>query len=432
MKSLLVVVVFIALATLVAGQAGGQAGCSSAYDVTTPLNPTPFTVLSNNEDAQVFSPNPCSTIAPSTSGSVWYTLTPTAGAVVTLSTCEPGTNFDTTISIFTGGCSGLECVSASDSSTCQATSTHAEIKFLAQGGKYYIAVGGSNNAKGSFQLAFSESAVLPVGCYEAITIPGPFVNDPVYVVASTANMGGLPPSAPACGSLSSLSHIAWYSVTLTPGLAATVSTCNVGTNFDTILAIYSGPDCLNLACVTSNDDYSCSVGSSSSSTVQFSVNTTTPYHIAVSGYNSAYGDFELSIIQRLGNIGCRKAPTFAVSNGASISGSTSPTGIVTEEDPCSSAAPGSPAAYYELSFTAFTEVTLTTCNSGTNFDTKLLVWSGDCGAPTCVAYDDDSSCTFSSLYSTVTFTPVSGTKYFVVVTGYSTSYYGDYVLSASQ
>ena len=281
-------------------------------------------------------------------------------------------------------------------------------------------------------MAFSESAVLPIGCYEAITIPGPFVNDPVLVVASNVNLGGLPPSAPACGSLSSFSHIAWYQVTLTPGLVATISTCNVGTNFDTIISVYGGPDCLNLACVATNDDASCSVGSSSASTVQFSVNTTTPYHIAVSGYSTGTGNFELSVVQRLGNVGCRKAPMFAVSDGASISGTTSPTGIVTEEDPCNTASPGTPAAYYELTFTTFTEVTLTTCNSGTDFDTKLLIWSGDCGAPTCVAYDDDATCSFSSLYSTVTFTPVSGTRYFAIVTGYNTSNYGSYVLSASQ
>src|SRR3990167_10568841 len=151
--SLLAVVLFVALATVVSGQAGGQTGCSSAYVVTTPLNPTPFTVLSNNENAQPLSiSNPCTNISPSSSGSVWYTLTPTAGAVVTLSTCEPGTNFDTTISVFIGGCSALECVTSSDSSSCQATSTHAEIKFLAQGSTYYIAVGGNSNAKGKYNF----------------------------------------------------------------------------------------------------------------------------------------------------------------------------------------------------------------------------------------------------------------------------------------
>ena len=59
--------------------------------------------------------------------------------------------------------------------------------------------------------------------------------------------------------------------------------------------------------------------------------------------------------------------------------------------------------------------TLTMCGSA--YDTKIGVFSGTCAALTCVTGNDD----FCGFSSQVTFNTVSGTTYFVLVTGFSTA-----------
>jgi hypothetical protein len=67
------------------------------------------------------------------------------------------------------------------------------------------------------------------------------------------------------------------------------------------------------------------------------------------------------------------------------------------------------------------QMTATTC-SATGFDTKLGIFTGSCGAFTCVAgNDDDATCSFSGLRSSVNWTATSGTTYYIYVTGFGTS-----------
>jgi hypothetical protein len=62
------------------------------------------------------------------------------------------------------------------------------------------------------------------------------------------------------------------------------------------------------------------------------------------------------------------------------------------------------------------QVTLSTDNPSTNFDTKIHVYSGSCGFLTCVAGDDDSGTGSTSL---VTFTAQPNTQYRIRVGGYN-------------
>ena len=73
-------------------------------------------------------------------------------------------------------------------------------------------------------------------------------------------------------------------------------------------------------------------------------------------------------------------------------------------------------------------VTISTCNTGTDFDTQLRVYSGSCAGLTCVTgNDDDSSC---GLSSTVNFDAFVGTDYYILVHGFSTSE-GNYEMSVN-
>ena len=71
-------------------------------------------------------------------------------------------------------------------------------------------------------------------------------------------------------------------------------------------------------------------------------------------------------------------------------------------------------------------VTVATCTS--SFDTYLRVYDGSCGAFTaCMGFDDDGC----SSQSTVTFTAVGGTTYYVLLGGYGSTDFGNYTISAT-
>lgn len=71
-------------------------------------------------------------------------------------------------------------------------------------------------------------------------------------------------------------------------------------------------------------------------------------------------------------------------------------------------------------------VTIATCGGITNYDSKLFVFTGACGALTCVGGNDDGCSTASS----VSFTSVAGTDYTIMVSGYNANQ-GTFTLSAT-
>lgn len=62
-------------------------------------------------------------------------------------------------------------------------------------------------------------------------------------------------------------------------------------------------------------------------------------------------------------------------------------------------------------------VTLSTCDAVTNFDTRISVYSGACGALTCIADNDDAGCGANPLASSVSFSTNCGEDYLVLVHG---------------
>ena len=74
-------------------------------------------------------------------------------------------------------------------------------------------------------------------------------------------------------------------------------------------------------------------------------------------------------------------------------------------------------------------ITATTCSANTNYDTKLSSFDGTCGALGCVIGDDDDfDCSFSSLQTTINWTSVLDTEYYIMVHGYSSGV-GDFELT---
>ena len=64
------------------------------------------------------------------------------------------------------------------------------------------------------------------------------------------------------------------------------------------------------------------------------------------------------------------------------------------------------------------DITVSTCGTATNYDSKMFVYTGVCGGPyTCVGGNDDAGCGEASA---VTFPSVAGASYLVMVSGYDT------------
>lgn len=83
----------------------------------------------------------------------------------------------------------------------------------------------------------------------------------------------------------------WWSWTATSSSRVTITT--FGSNYDTLLGVYTGSSVNGLSTVRTNDD----AGNTLQSRVRFFPTAGVTYHIAVDGYNGATGDISLSISQ---------------------------------------------------------------------------------------------------------------------------------------
>lgn len=90
-----------------------------------------------------------------TAPGIWYRYTADQTGTVTATTCNPSTNFDTKIGVFSGTCSGLVCVAANDDDeSCSQNDLNSTVQFNAISGQsYYIYVTGYSTNSGTFQLS---------------------------------------------------------------------------------------------------------------------------------------------------------------------------------------------------------------------------------------------------------------------------------------
>jgi len=115
------------------------------------------------------------------------------------------------------------------------------------------------------------------------------------------------------------------------------------------------------------------------------------------------------------------AGAIALSCGQTVTGNTA-TATNDVAPLCAGIAPQGKGVWYTITGTGGT-ITLSTCSTATLFDTQISVYTGACGAFTCVAANNNSSaCNQGGAYpagrkSTVTFNSVFGTVYRVLVAG---------------
>jgi len=249
------------------------------------------------------------------------------------------------------------------------------------------------------------------------------------VTGSTLNAGR--DQAPVCNTVASTlgSYGVWYSIVGTGG-SITLSTCGGTTNYDTQIGVYSG-SCAALTCVAGNNN-----ACGRQSTVTFNSTFGTTYYIWVTGVIDARGTFSLSVTCALvapPNDACANAQ--AITCGQTVSGSTVGA-TVDAVGTCGTTLNTAGGVWYSIVGNG-ADITVSTCNPGTNYDTKMGVFSGSCGAFVCVGGNDDTTAPECVLPATgfnrksrVTFNSVAGTTYYILVTGFSTLT-GSFELSAT-
>lgn len=269
-----------------------------------------------------------------------------------------------------------------------------------------------------FSLNFAYAQPANDGCAGAIAIA-------CGQTLTGSNATATNDAVPACG-LSAPRKGVWYTITGTGG-QITLSTCSSTTNFDTQIAVYTGA-CTALTCVVANDnDAACSNFFNRLSTVSFPSTFGTVYRIMVSGKVGSAGTFTLAAtcaVVAPANDACTGA--VAVACGSSTTGSTAGA-TIDAVGTCTTTLNTAGGVWYSVVGNG-ASITVSTCNPGTDYDTKLGVFSGTCGALVCVGGNDDTTapeCVLPSngfnRRSRVTFNSVSGTTYYILVTGFSTN-----------
>lgn len=195
----------------------------------------------------------------------------------------------------------------------------------------------------------------------------------------------------------------WYRWTPDRAGRAVFSTC--ASDFDTVLAVYTGTTVNSLTEVTSNnDDADCG----STSLVSFSASAGTEYHIAVDGAGGASGDLFLDWFQAPANDDRADAQAIAGDTG-SIPVSNAYGSL--ESGEAEPAGPGGASVWYRWIAPSSAPARFDTCGTGFD-DTLLAVYEG--GATTPVAANDDSC----DLASVVGFAAEAGKEYFIAVDGF--------------
>lgn len=379
--------------------------CSTAL----PINSLPYT----HSGSTCTAANDYSFCFMGSSNDVVYSLNVTECQNITVSTCGGQTNYDTRLTVRTGGtCPGTTEIGCND----DYCGLQSEITFDATAGvTYYIVVAGfsANNGRYTLNVTSNGHAGSPANdnCAGALTVNALPYNHSGNTTCAIADY-----SFAGCGFENSRDVV--YRLNLASCQTVQVSTCSGNPSYDTRLQVMAGGACPGNTLVACNDDV-CGL----QSTVTFGALANTDYYILVRGYLSGnYGPYDLSITSVGGYVSPNdQCPGTAINSIPYIgSGNTACSNDNYANGDCYFSE-SSPEDVYSMTLGATQGVVVSLCGSG--FDTGLKVRRGGvCPGDIMVVCDDDASCSGSgTLQSNVEFTAQAGVTYFIQVSGYSTA-----------
>ncbi|NET40724.1 S8 family serine peptidase [Okeania sp. SIO2B3] len=337
--------------------------------------------------------------------SVWWDWTAPSSGSVTIGT--DGSDFDTILGIYTGSSvSDLTEVASDDDG---GDGLQSQVTFDVVGGtNYQIAVDGYSGSEGNIvlDLDLATSQISNDDFANSANLSGTSDN----ATASTINASiefGEPDHAGISGG-----HSLWWNWTAPSSGLVTIDT--FGSDFDTILAAYTGSSVSNLTDIASNDD-----SSGLQSQIVFPAEAGTNYQIAVDGYLGAAGNVELALLL--------EADTLANDDFAdriSLSGSqinetaTNENATVESAEPLHAGNDGGASLWW--SWTAPSDGTLTVNTGGSDFDTILAAYTGSSLFNLTEVDSNDDSVNYG-LQSEIIFDVVGGETYNIAVDGFNGS-----------
>jgi Metallo-peptidase family M12/FG-GAP-like repeat/Carboxypeptidase regulatory-like domain len=365
--------------------------------------------------------------------SVWYQWKAPASGLFTFDTF--GSNFDTLLGVYTGNV--VSALSVVASSANAGSSAQSRVTFDAKlNTTYFIAVDGKSNgveqgtglprSQAGFILLNWNNLPPPVNdnFANAQAINGVFGNVTGRNTVASKE-GGEPNHAGSPGGAS-----VWYQWTAPS--SGNFSFNTFGSDFNTLLAVYTGNSLTTLTAVSGNDD----VGGVAQSHVTFNATGGTVYYIAVDGSVGVPGN----ITPFTGSVALSWALETGVSNDNLLlaqqlngaSGSLTATNAGTSKEtgePNHAADRGGRSVWYSWTAPSSGPVLFTT--AGSDFDTLLAVYIGTrVNQLTTVTTNDDSPYADNLahiLTSSVTFTAAAGTTYKIAVDG-SGGRFGNFAL----
>jgi hypothetical protein len=302
---------------------------------------------------------------------LWFLLEGT-GKPVQIKLTESSNTISLHKSVYTGSCDALECVGQ------QYFAFTPFIWDTVEGEEYLIYVYSQSYQEADIFTIMAEEVVRPANdlCKDAVALE---LN---AVVAGTSRFAsGLEDDVEPCFNLlgRSLGGV-WYSFEGNGGTM--VVGLNTSSSFDSVLSIYEG-DCDAQTCVGFHDQ-NVAYQNFENFVVLDSVSGAT-YHAYVRGFDSATGDFEISVfgVERPANDACANA--IALQLGDSVEGSTSLASneINTTMEGCGAstfAVLTAPGIWYTVVGGGFP----VQASVNANYDMQLTVFTGGCETLVCV------------------------------------------------
>ncbi len=334
--------------------------------------------------------------------SAWWNWTAPASGMVTLDTI--GSNFDTTLGVYTG--SALNSLSEVASNDDSGTGLQSLVGFTATAGTtYQIAVDGYNGRTGNIDLNLN--FVSNDNFANSIALSGTDISTTGTNVGFTGESGELNHAG-----VSDTLNSAWWNWTAPSSGTVTLNT--FGSDYDTTLGVYTGSALNSLSEVASNDDFG-----SLQSQVVFDAIAGTTYQIAVDGFFSSTGNIDLNLdFVSNDNSNDNFANSIALS-GTDISTTGTNVGFTGESGEPNHAGLSDTLNSAWWNWTAPTSGTVTLNTFGSDYDTVLGVYTGlAVDSLSEVASNDDSG---GTLQSQVVFDAIAGTTYQIAVDGYFSS-----------
>ncbi|NEN89555.1 MAG: S8 family serine peptidase [Okeania sp. SIO3H1] len=339
--------------------------------------------------------------------SVWWNWTAPSTGLVTIGT--DGSDFDTLLGIYTGdSVSNLTEVASDDNG---GDGLQSQVTFeVIEGTNYKIAVDGYFSFFNGFaeegnivlDLDLATSEISNDDFADSATLSGNSDNATASSINASIESGepdhvGIPGG-----------HSLWWNWTAPSSGLVTIDT--FGSDFDTILAAYTGSSVSNLTEIASNDDTI-----DLQSQIAFQAEAGTNYQIAVDGYFGAAGNVELALFLETETLNDDFADRISLSGSQINETATNENATVESAEPFHAGNIGGASLWW--SWTAPSDGTLTVNTGGSDFDTILAAYTDSSLLDLTEVASNDDSVNYG-LQSEIIFDVVAGETYNIAVDGF--------------